>query len=116
MIAAVNSRANGHRARPSISGTSTGNINPALGATVGPTTIVSPVSGHARRDSRGWKKVSNGNIAIDTNNTSTIPVPSPSPLAREPSPTLPSLPSHPTLDALISSSLTDLSHDTAVAS
>ena len=53
-----------------------------------------------KRQSSAWK---NKSPAVDTMG---VPV---EPLAREPSPTLPSLPSHPTLGSLISSAHPDLS-------
>jgi hypothetical protein len=117
VITAVNSRANGHRARPSVSGSS-GNILNSLGgvpiAAVSGVSSVTAAGGHARTNSRAWKKASNGNISIDPSFVSNS---NNSPLAREPSPSLPNLPAHPTLGALISSSLSDLSpHDTKVAS
>src|SRR5258706_671831 len=88
IISSVNQRAaaqgGGHRTRPSlVTNTSGGNGN-----------------GHAKRQSTVWK---NKSQAGDT-----IGVPA-EPLAREPSPTLPSLPNHPTLGSLISSAHPDLS-------
>lgn len=123
VIAAVNSRATGHRTRASISASSS-NVLAGIGsmgsmggiaqvggpASVPPlptvSTSSSSISGHARTGSRTWKKP----IGVDT---AYIPpasgISSNSPLAREPSPSLPNLPSHPTLGSLISSSLTDTS-------
>ena len=119
VIAAVNSRAAGHRARPSISASS-GNVMAGLvqvggaASTVSAPSLPPSSSGHARASSRQWKKPS-----IDTNiggnGSAAVPMPSTSPLAREPSPSLPNLPAHPTLGSLISSSLNDIT-DTAVAS
>ena len=88
IIASVNQRAaaqgGGHRTRPSLStNTSSGNGN-----------------GHMKRQSTAWKSKSQPADAIG------VP---PEPLAREPSPTLPSLPNHPTLGSLISSAHPDLS-------
>lgn len=120
VIAAVNSRANGgHRARPSMSASS-GNVMAGLvqvgGAASGvaPPTLppsLSSTAGHARSGSRQWKKPLN----VDPNYPPQIS--STSPLAREPSPSLPNLPSQPTLGSLISSSLTGIStHDGIVTS
>jgi hypothetical protein len=133
VIAAVNSRATGHRARASISASSSnvlaglvqvGGAASGVSAPALPTVSTSTSSTHARAGSRTWKKP----IGIDTNysingqqqsavSAGGISLSSTSPLAREPSPSLPSLPSHPTLGSLISSSLTDLSsHDTSIVS
>jgi len=113
VIAAVNSRATGHRTRASMSAASG-----VPASTSQQQQQQQP--GHVRRDSRGWKKAGSGNINLDmataSISSSAMPLPV-SPLAREPSPTLPSLPSHPTLGSLISSTLPEISaHDTAVAS
>lgn len=88
IISSVNQRAaaqgGGHRTRPSLStNTSAGNGN-----------------GHMKRQSSAWKNKSQVG--------DTIGVPA-EPLAREPSPTLPTLPNHPTLGSLISSAHPDLS-------
>ncbi|PVF97957.1 hypothetical protein CPB86DRAFT_706101 [Serendipita vermifera] len=122
VIAAVNSRANGHRARPSISASS-GNVMASLGQSgTSPSGLSGPSlgtssNGHARSSSRGWKKPINVDPNYSLNGPSPVPVPSTSPLAREPSPSLPNLPSHPTLGSLISSSLNDISpHDTSIPS
>jgi len=131
VIAAVNSRATGHRARPSISASSSnvlaglvqvGGAASGVSAPALPTGSASGTSGaHARASSRTWKKP----IGVDTSYSINGPssgsagggLSSTSPLAREPSPTLPSLPSHPTLGSLISSSLTDIStHDNPIIS
>lgn len=120
VIAAVNSRATGHRTRASISASS-GNVLAGMGsigniAQVGGTASATPlptvstssnsISSHARTGSRTWKKP----IGVDTSYGQPVAGLSlTSPLAREPSPSLPSLPSHPTLGSLISSSLTDTS-------
>lgn len=134
VIAAVNSRATGHRARASISASSSnvlaglvqvGGAASGVSALALPTVSTSTSSNtHARTGSRTWKKP----IGIDTaysingqqqsaGSAGGISLSSTSPLAREPSPSLPSLPSHPTLGSLISSSLTDLSsHDTSIVS
>jgi len=87
IIASVNQRAaaqgGGHRTRPSLSTNVNGNGN-----------------GHTKRQSAAWKNKSQTADAIG------IPA---EPLAREPSPTLPTLPNHPTLGSLISSAHPDLS-------
>ena len=88
IIASVNQRAaaqgGGHRARPSLSTNASGGNG----------------NGHMKRQSSAWK---NKSQAVDA-----IGAPA-DPLAREPSPTLPSLPNHPTLGSLISSAHPDLS-------
>lgn len=130
VIAAVNSRASGHRARASISASS-GNVMAGLVQVGGSVSAVNPPSlppsssanggagGHMRTSSRSnaWKKPLN----VDPNFPNASPVAaaqisSSSPLAREPSPSLPNLPAHPTLGSLISSSLTDITHDGIVTS
>lgn len=116
VIAAVNSRANGHRTRPSMSASSGNILNSLGGVPIGTVSGAgsATAAGHARTNSRAWKKASNGNISIDPSFVSNS---SNSPLAREPSPSLPNLPAHPTLGSLISSTLSDLSpHDTTVTS
>lgn len=104
VIAAVNSRAAGHRARPSISASS-GNVMAGLVQASAPTSIPpsGSASGHMRASSRQWKKPN-----VDTSNNAAG-------VAREPSPSLPNLPNHPTLGSLISSSLNEIT-DTAVTS
>jgi len=129
VIAAVNSRATGgHRTRGSISASS-GNVLAGLVQVGGAASLTAVPSlptvsssnsnminsnnsnsnSHVRTasTSRVWKKPS-----IDTGYSISgggIGLSSTSPLAREPSPSLPNLPSHPTLGSLISSSLTDTS-------
>jgi len=132
VIAAVNSRASGHRARASISASS-GNVMAGLVQVGGSASAVNlpslpsnstststanntaagVVGSHTRTGSRSgpWKKPLNIDPAA-----AAVQLSSASPLAREPSPSLPNLPSHPTLGSLISSSLTDISHDGIVTS
>ncbi|KAG8834655.1 hypothetical protein FRC18_001699 [Serendipita sp. 400] len=117
VITAVNSRAAGHRTRPSMSASS-GNVMAALVQVGGSASGVSvpalpqSTSGHIRTGSRQWKKPLNVDPGYSLGGQAgpaAIPITSTSPLAREPSPSLPNLPSHPTLGSLISSTLTDMS-------
>jgi len=132
VIAAVNSRASGHRTRASVSASS-GNVMAGLVQVGGSASAVNlpslPTSssansnstapgGHMRTGSRSgpWKKPLNVDPNYPQATAAAVQLSSASPLAREPSPSLPNLPSHPTLGSLISSSLTDISHDGIVTS
>jgi hypothetical protein len=79
-------------------------------------------SAHGRISSGGTASATNGNGSGFRPNgqhalSNTVSIPSNSNLhasGREPSPTLPSLPSHPTLNSLITSSLGEVAHDAGV--